>query len=185
MSGLSAVRRTYPEGSDGGRHEEVDRHRFTSGKRTRAHHHDQTISTRSFASDLAAILLERDKFQESYVIYSRLLTKAKPKDKGFIGSGLAEAAARAHLSGQQRLAAEQLDAAKRAGLVAIAEDPKDPYYRYAVAQAYRAMSRNDEAMRHLKEAERLEGTRAENIHMYDLERHELYKRLLAEWGAPA
>jgi tetratricopeptide (TPR) repeat protein len=135
-------------------------------------------SDQRFSEDLAAILVESDRFDEAYSLFADLAERELRSGKMsyFVGSGLAEAAA------QAKVEKPKLEQALLAGLQALAIEPKDPFGHYAVALAEWQLDRKVEAKNHLADAINLEERRSTDIHTYDKTRHEQYKSLLAQWN---
>lgn len=130
-----------------------------------------------FKEDLAAVLVEMEKYSEAKELYATLyqdeLNSGTPS--WFVGSGYAEAASKA------KSPSSELRQALEAGLAAIAAKPDEPFSYYAVSLVYKELGDEDAAIKYITEAEALEARRDTNIHTYDRARHELYQSLIKKW----
>jgi tetratricopeptide (TPR) repeat protein len=131
-----------------------------------------------FSEDLAAVLVESGEYAEAYSLFAKLAEAENQKGdiSFFVGSGIAEAAAKA------KVEKSKMEQALSAGLRAIVVDPKDPFGHYAVALVEWEMNNPEDAKKHLTDAINAEEQRSNNIHTYDRDRHEKYKALLAAWS---
>lgn len=130
-----------------------------------------------FKEDLAAVLVEMERFTEAKELYATLyqeeLNSGAPS--WFVGSGYAEAASKANST------PPELKQALEAGLAAIAAKPDEPFSYYAVSLVYKELGDEDAAFKYITDAEALEARRDTNIHTYDRTRHELYQSLMGQW----
>lgn len=132
-----------------------------------------------FKEDMAAILSEMHRYEESKLLYASLYEAEKDKKTvgWYVGAGYAEAASKA------KSTTAELELALDAGLLAISNKPDEPFTYYAVALVYKNLGKNGEAVKYLKTAEAKEADRDTNMHTYDKKRHAMYKDLLKDWKA--
>lgn len=132
-----------------------------------------------FKEDLAAIMVETSRFNEAKDLFGKLYRKEKETGEvsSYVASGFAEA------SGKASSSTRELKLALDAGLLAVANQPNDPFSYYAVSLVYKKLGNNLKAIEYIRQAESLERNRDTNMHTYDKTRHILYKKLLSRWSA--
>lgn len=140
---------------------------------------DEYPTEARFKEDLAAILSEMQRFDESKSYYAALYEAEKNKKSvgWYVGAGYAEATSKA------KSTRAELDSALNAGLLSISNKPDEPFSYYAVALVYKRLGNDNEAIKYLKIAEAKETSRDTSMHTYDKKRHAMYKELLKQWKA--